>query len=409
MNVENVNDLLDQYLTGTITNEGKARLALLLEQAENQEKLESLMKENFHSDRFLIEEDPKLRDEIQKWLKLRMMESGEEKSQATVVSRTPVKRMYWLRIAAASVIGLVLLSGAYLLLMKKDGGEVIPNNKPALSIKDIAPGGDRALLTLADGTTIILDSAADGSLTRQGGVKVIKLGGQLAYQKDDNTTEILWNTITTPKGGQYQLVLADGSKVWLNAASSLRFPTVFKGNERKVELSGEGYFEISSTEIAGSQKKLPFIVAVGDMSVEVTGTHFNINSYDDEPTIKTTLLEGKVSVRKGENMMPLNPGQQAIIPQGKDNIQVTKDVDLEEVMAWKNGRFMFNNANVEAIMRQAARWYDVDVVFKGNISETFSGNPPRSEYISKLLNVMEATGKVDFEINGRQIIVKPKQ
>ena len=114
-------------------------------------------------------------------------------------------------------------------------------------------------------------------------MKVIKLGGQLAYQKDDNTTEILWNTITTPKGGQYQLVLADGSKVWLNAASSLRFPTVFKGNERKVELSGEGYFEISSTEIAGSQKKLPFIVAVGDMSVEVTGTHFNINSYDDEP------------------------------------------------------------------------------------------------------------------------------
>ena len=255
----------------------------------------------------------------------------------------------------------------------------------------------------------ILDSAADGSLAQQGGVKVIKLGGQLAYQQADNTTEILWNTITTPKGGQYQLVLADGSKVWLNAASSLRFPTVFQGNERKVELTGEGYFEISSQVMAGVQKKLPFIVAVGDMSVEVTGTHFNINSYGDEPSVKTTLLEGKVSVRKGENMMPLNPGQQAIISQGRDNIQVTKDVDMEEVMAWKNGRFMFNNADVETIMRQAARWYDVDVVFKGNISETFSGNPPRSEYISKLLNVMEATGKVDFEINGRQIIVKPKQ
>lgn len=282
--------------------------------------------------------------------------------------------------------------------------------QPAVQQKDIAvapktnqiiPGGNKAVLTLADGSQVILDSAGNGAIATQGNVKIIKLAdGKLSYSKEGATNEVVYNTISTPKGGKYDITLSDGSKVWLNAASSLTYPNAFVGNERKVTLRGEGYFEVAHNAAK------PFHVMVNDIDVAVLGTHFNINSYEGEPALRTTLLEGKVVVKKGTQQATLKPGQQAEIT---NNININNDVDIEEVIAWKNGVFVFNNTNIETILRQVARWYDVDVVYENKTNETFSGVIPRSENISKLLKILEATGKVDFKINGKQIIVKTKK
>jgi transmembrane sensor len=312
-------------------------------------------------------------------------------------------RKMFLRVAAAAAILLLVLSTTvFILLTRKSISPVAQQTKKNRIVNDVEPGGDKAVLTLADGKRVILDTAGNGALTVQGGIKVIKLNGQIVYAPQEGQKEVLYNTITTPRGGQYQLVLADGTKVWLNAESSLRFPTSFAGNERKVELTGEGYFEVAHNE------KMPFRVMANDVDVKVLGTHFNINSYRDETAVRTTLVEGRVEIKTNDSHVFLNPGQQGIIENGDDKIKVDYDVDVEEVVAWKNGLFKFNGANLESIMRQAERWYNVEVVYEGKTNETFTGGLQRSENISQLLKVLEATGKVDFIINGRQIIVKPK-
>jgi ferric-dicitrate binding protein FerR (iron transport regulator) len=194
-------------------------------------------------------------------------------------------------------------------------------------------------------------------------------------------------------------VLADGTKVWLNAASSLRFPAAFAGKERIVELNGEGYFEVAKNA------SMPFHVRVHDMDVQVLGTHFNINAYTDETAMRTTLLEGSVQVSQGEQTQLLTPGQQAAASQN-GQIQLADGVDVEEVMAWKNGMFQFQGADLETILRQAARWYDIDVEYKQRISDRFSGQISKNVNLSQLLKILELTGKVHFEIEGRKIIVK---
>ena len=313
--------------------------------------------------------------------------------------RSNVRRINW----AAAVIIFIMIGGlGYWLLKKEKKQDDMLVQTPSKNV-DIKPGGDRAILTLANGQQIILDSASDGNLTEQGGVKVIKIGGQLAYDVTVPSTQVFYNTISTPRGGQYQLVLGDGSKVWLNAASSLRFPSAFIGKERTVELTGEGYFEIAHNP------EMPFIVKVKEMNVAVLGTHFNINSYDDESFVKTTLLEGRIKVQEKEKQLYLNPGQQAVLTPNGGGLKVVYNVDVEEVVAWKNGQFMFTSADIAAVMRQVSRWYNVEVVFKGNLNETVSGELPRSENVSQLLKLLELTGKLNFEIDGQKIIVKPKQ
>ena len=272
---------------------------------------------------------------------------------------------------------------------------------PAIG-QDFAPGGDKAVLTLADGSRVVLDTADNGALTRQGSVTVIKLNGQLAYNREGNTSaEVFYNTITTPKGGQYQLVLADGSKVWLNAASSLRFPTAFAGKERTVELRGEGYFEVAH------DASKPFRVKVNDMEVQVLGTHFNINSYSDEPTVKTTLLEGRVMVKKADKKVYLNPGQQAQSAVASATVRVVPDVNTEEVIAWKNGYFSFHNADIQTVMRQLARWYGVEVVYKGAVPQRmFEGEMQRGLMLSQALKILQKNN-VHFKIEGEKIVVMP--
>ncbi|HET8828700.1 MAG TPA: FecR family protein, partial [Pelobium sp.] len=267
--------------------------------------------------------------------------------------------------------------------------------------KEILPGGNKAVLTLSDGSKINLDSTVNGEVAAQSGINIYKTNdGQLIYKivsssEPENKRELLYNTISTPNGGQYQINLPDGTRVWLNAASSLRYPIGFNDKERTIQLTGEAYFEVAKIIMPDGSLK-PFKVISENQTVEVLGTHFNINAYTDEPFVRTTLLEGKVSVSTSlHDQKILSPGQQSVV---KDQIDV-KNVDAREEVAWKNGLFRFNSQNIASIMRQIARWYDVEVIYKGNITEeTFSGSISKYANVTEVLQMLELTGFVHFII-----------
>lgn len=339
------------------------------------------------------------------WEKIRasLQRSGDliEINPGAGVSRIrPLFKTWW----AAAVLVLVLVSAGYFIWENtKDGHQMNVAEKKIQ--EDMAPGGNKAVLTLADGTKLVLDSANNGTITRQGNVTVIKLDGQLAYQgpvSNNSGNEVAYNTITTPKGGQYQLVLADGSRVWLNAASSLRFPVAFTGKERRVELAGEGYFEVTH------HADRPFVVAIADMDVQVLGTHFNINSYPDEETVKTTLLEGSVLV-KAKNIKReavIMPGQQTILT--ANDLTVDKTADLDEAVAWKNGLFQFSGADIGTIMRQIGRWYNIEAGFAGDArSIHISGKVSRNLNLSQIIEVLEQSG-IEVKRNGNQLVARPR-
>lgn len=343
----------------------------------------------------------------------------KEKIFSNIISTTPVhvlprKRFIWWRAAAAVLFILVSGGLAYLYFTTHSLQKIA--GTPRNNIKnDRAPGGNKAILTLADGSSIVLDSAHNGDLSQQGNAKVIKLNsGQLAYNtvvsgKPQTASPVTYNTIATPRGGQYRVLLPDGTEVWLNAASSLKFPTTFTGKQRDVELTGEAYFEVAKNMNA------PFKVHIithqtagpGDGGdVEVLGTHFNVNAYDDEATIKTTLLEGSVKVSKGNGHSLLKPGQQAQLDR-KDGLHLTPDVNTEEVIAWKNGYFQFEEADVQTVMRQLARWYDVEISYEGPVTERqFGGQMPRGANLSEVLRILEESN-VHFRIEGRKLVVTP--
>jgi ferric-dicitrate binding protein FerR (iron transport regulator) len=307
----------------------------------------------------------------------------------------------WTKIAAAAII-VVVFSIVYFYSNHNPQKQIAKTETQQQRFKnDVAPGGNKAVLTLANGSQIILDSAANGTLTQQGNTKIIKLdSGQLSYNTSDvKSTEVLYNTISTPRGGQYQIVLSDGSKVWLNAASSLRFPAFFTGKERDVELTGEAYFEVTKNTA------MPFTVTVNDLHVQVLGTHFNINAYNDETSVKTTLLKGSVRVADHESIVNLKPGQQA---QLKDNaLMVINNVDIEKVISWKTGFFEFDNTDLATIMRQISRWYNVDVRYEGKqFGETFGGRISRELNLSNILSMLETNG-VKFRLEGKKLIVQP--
>jgi len=289
-------------------------------------------------------------------------------------------------------------------------GHAVTRIKETPSLKaDIAPGGNKAILTLADGRNIVLDSTRNGAITRQGSAKVTKLGdGRLAYaaggardmSADANQARVEYNMLSTPRGGRYKVSLSDGSNVWLNAASSVRYPTVFSGNQRVVEITGEAYFEVKK------DPDMPFIVKVNGAEVRVLGTDFNVMAYKDEDDWRTTLVNGSVIVREGSSSGSLKPGEQAIA-RPSEGVRLAKDPDLEEALAWKNDLFSFNNADIHAVMRQLSRWYDVDVRYEGNVVQHFNGDIPRSVTVSRVFKMLELTGGVHFRIEGKQIVVTP--
>lgn len=325
------------------------------------------------------------------------------------------KRKSWRFVAAASIIvaGVLLF---YYVQPASQKDELVSNqiNTPT-NQTPIVPGKDRATLTLANGTVIDLDSSGAGLIATQNGAKVMLQNGKVVYNATHSPLTAhhsQFNTISTPKGGQYQLVLPDGTKVWLNATSAIKFPVAFTGNSRTVELTGEAYFEVASSTSPNTGEKMPFLVKVKDVEVKVLGTHFNIMAYGEEEAIKTTLLEGSVrtSMVNGQWSI-LKPGQQAAIhnlPAGRQGSRLTihDNIDVEEVVSWKNGKFHFNNADIKVIMRQIARWYDVEVEYQNISSETqLGGVVSRKEDLRQLLNYFEIAGKVRFVIEGRKIIV----
>lgn len=396
-------ELLDAYTKNEISESGLNELCNLLKD-ENDMELKKLFESELRNAVYQPMNPQKLDrmlGEILKGNEDLETENSEKENYGKVVSIGRQRKWWW---AAAGII--LLLVAAYFMRNSFNGtkGDIEPIVQIDKATDDIqAPKITRATLKLDDGTIVYLDSAQDGSLAVQGNVSVVKTAdGEIQYSGSaSNTISVAYNTVFNPRGSKVQaLTLNDGTKVWLNAESSLTFPTSFVGNERKVSISGEAYFEVAHHE------SKPFKVNVaGKAEVEVLGTHFNINSYSDEPFVKTTLLEGKVKVTKADNYILLNPGQQAVILSEQQNIKIVPDVDIEEVTAWKNGRFLFNGADVETIMRQVARWYDVDIVYENKINELITGGLGRSENVQQLLNILEATGKVKFRVNGKQIVV----
>ncbi len=270
----------------------------------------------------------------------------------------------------------------------------------ALSPANIQPGKDGAILTLENGSQVLLDTVQNGVVALQGGATAIVKNGTLVYEKN-NETEAVYNTMSTPKGRQYKMQLADGTMVWLNSASSIKYPVIFNKEERYVEVSGEVYFEVAKN------KKQPFKVNVSNrMNVEVLGTHFNINAYDNEPDINATLLEGSVKVADKNNNVILKPGQQALL-NNRPEIIVRKAVDLDQIMAWKNGLFNFEGLSFEEAMNQLERWYNIQVVYEKNVPDIrFGGKLQRSLSLNDLLDILEKTG-VKFKLEeGRKLLVK---
>ena len=378
----------------------KEQLEVLYEKyIQNQcttEELQALINE-------LGEDPPAFQADVITGLFDKTWEGLEEPHEAPVIAVASARK-WWLRIAAAAAIILLTGAGAYWWLSQAPKPDLATTNKYIKN--DIAPGGNRAVLTLADGTSIVLDSAHNGILTQQGNAAVVKQrNGQLAYQtaasyKLQAASQPVYNALATPRGGQYQLVLPDGTKVWLNAASSIRYPTAFAGKERKIEMTGEAYFEVAVN--AG----MPFIVKANGQEVKVLGTQFNVNAYEDEAMVKTTLLEGAVQVTKDAATTLLKPGQQCSLTKS-GTMTVTDDVDPEDAVAWKNGMFSFKSADIRTIMRQIARWYDVDIVYNKDIQGRFNAEIPRNIYASDVLKALELTRKVKFGIDGKKIIVMP--
>lgn len=312
----------------------------------------------------------------------------------------PVRRLFTLsRMVAAAIILLCITAGVYYWFMARPASKIVTTGNPRYK-NDITPGRNGALLTLSNGAQIQLDSAGNGNIAQEGNINIIKIDSQLSYTVGAgvNATN-LYNTVKTAKGNQYQLQLPDGSKVWLNAESGIRFPVTFGGKERRVEITGEAYFNVKHNS------RQPFVVAVNGFEVHDLGTQFNVNAYTNETAVRTTLVEGKVSIEHGGATI-LKPGEQAEVNE-KGRVKVLKDVDVEAAVAWKNGRFMFDNNNIQSVMRQLERWYNIEVVYAGNVStEEFVGGVSRFGNISEVLKMLEKTGTVSFEIEGRKVIVK---
>jgi transmembrane sensor len=322
-------------------------------------------------------------------------------SQEGHIVTLPKRR--WPRIAVAASIILALSAGGYMIWHNR-AVQQVAQNQP----HDIAPGSNKAILTLANGQKILLTPQSSGKLAQQGAMSVlVNKAGAVTYSKvagENVTTETAYNTLTTNRKEQYPIVLADGTKAWLNSASSITYPVAFTGKERKVTITGEVYFEVAH------HPGQPFSVQVGNQTIEDIGTEFNINAYGDEPVIKTTLLQGSIRVNKGDHHTVLVPGQQAITQTASQNIKVLK-VNTEEAVAWKNGYFFFSDdEDIQTVMRKITRWYDVDIIYpaEGPPQETFGGTAKRYGNVSQVLKELEITGDVKFKIEGRKIYVLKK-
>ena len=400
--------LAEKWIAGTITPEEKTRLfewydrfddtALTLE--EDQAATFGRLKQEMLQD---------IRQTIKPAAKINP--ADEIKPAGEIRRIAGVRRLG--RISVAAAVILLVGTAGWLALQTRTTSQPAHAAKAKTNprINDIGPGSDKAILTLADGSTVTLDSAGKGSLARQGNAKVIKSGdGQIQYASagNDETAEkaMVYNILSTPRGGQYRLKLQDGTNVWLNAGSSIRYPTTFLGKERKVEITGEAYFEIAKNA------DMPFRVSVTDpiagekpTEIEVLGTGFDVNAYKDEADLKTTLIEGAIKVTSGAAAVTLKPSQQAIVSSGKA-IQTIRLENTEQTIAWKNGSFEFDDADIPSIMRQISRWYDVDVEYDGKgPADHFTGTFSRKTSLAGVLQILHTSG-VRLVAENKKIVIR---
>ncbi len=341
--------------------------------------------------------DEKNLEQAAKWMESVDTEKALQEKKEKMVFNRPTTGKLWLRLLPYAVAASVIIVVGLFIFKPFSKNKNETTDTIAAVPNDIVPGGNKAVLILSDGTKLILDSAANGTLATQGNTSISKSNGQLEYANTVGEGEVLFNTVTTPKGGQYRLTLSDGSKVWLNAASSINYPVAFAGNERTVIITGEAYFEVTKNAAK------PFRVKVNDAIVEVLGTHFNVNAYTDEPVIRTALAEGSVRITKGTANTVLSPGQEAQLNQQGEIKTVA--ANLEETLAWKDGQFLFKDAPIENIMRQVERWYDAEVVYENKPADHFNVELSRNVPVSKMLRFLELTNRVHFKIENKKIVV----
>lgn len=381
-------DLISRYLKGDLSYEEMEQLRLWADvDKKNQQLLDDM-------------ENPEVQTDDLHFFSTVNKEAAWE-NLTNAINESPKQRSvsivkYWKYIAAVLVVGFSYI--VFYLAYKDKSLQMAKVETPVLT-KDVLPGGNNATLTLADGSVLVLKDMANGTVNEANGIRISKKDGQIVYEilNQEGSGEISYNTIRTPAGGQYHVVLPDGSKVWLNSESSLHFPTAFSGSERTVNLTGEGYFEITKNT------HMPFVVQAPKTRVEVLGTHFNLMAYTNEGASKTTLLEGSVKVGNGISNKIIVPGQQAI---AGDRIQV-RNVDIDEAIAWKNGYFQFQSENLSSILRQLKRWYDVEVENEQLIPDKhFTAVISRNTSLSQVLRILEMSGELKFKIEGKKISIQ---
>jgi len=395
---QTITELVYKYLNNQLTFSQYQELWRLLNEHPDEEPLTEELQKLWEASKT---ENPLIPDHVWDEKMRHIRQKLAEKTRPETNHSSSFIRFSRYRWAAAAVVILIIISSVFYLVNRNVQDTVAKNTAPQFQ-SDRLPGGDRAVLTLADGSFIVLDSAGNGVLAKQGNTEIIKnKDGQLVYTGSDAPSEeVAYNLLQTPRGGQYNITLPDGSKVWLNAASSLKYPVVFKGKERRVEITGEAYFEIAR------DISRPFKVQLNQMEVEVLGTHFNINGYNDEEAVRTTLLEGRVKLITADQDSYLKPGQQAQLkPSGE--FKILNDVNLEETIAWKDGNFQFENSDIYSVMRQLSRWYDVEVSYEGSINKHFIGGISRDVKLSQVLSMLQQTAEVNFKIEGKKVIVMP--
>lgn len=387
--------LLQRYTSKTCTREELEELFACISEAGSDETLHRFMEDTYHEIR-PGEELPEIDyDGVYDSIMQQAGHSDGDVIRQQAEDAKP-RRLLVYRYAAAAAV-LFIIAGMFFLWPKNQ--KITPPAQVATTT-DIAPASSKAVLTLADGSTVTLDSAGNQVITR-GNTSVTQQNGQLVYGGHETGAGIQYHKLSTPRGGQFQLTLPDGTKVWLNSASSLRYPTAFTGKQRVVELEGQGYFEVAKNA------DQPFRVMVNTMEVQVLGTHFDVMAYKDEASINTTLVEGSVQVKEGEALRLLKPGQQAVLQHDSHALTV-QEADVNKVIAWKNGLFVFNNMTLTAILREVARWYDMEIEYRTTPgTELYGGGISRSISLSNVLKLLEASGHCHFKTEGRRLIVLP--
>ncbi len=381
--------LLQNYTAGTASPSEKAELLDWFGMSEDDGAFQSYVQK-------LLSEFPAEKRENVDWERIfvEILAKREERPVSVQIYRMNFIRK-WGWVAAAVVV--LICSGTYFIINRT-------NEKPTIAaIKykgDVQPGHNGAILHLSNGNKIVLDSAQDGKVATQGSIQAVKVNGALKYT--GHTSELLYNTVSTDRGRRWQLTIPDGTKVWLNSASSIRYPLSFPGKERVVEITGEAYMEVAHNA------KQPFKIKVGDQVIEDIGTSFNVDAYGDEPAIMTTLFEGSIKVFAHGSTQLVKPGQQTMVANVGGSIGLNSNVNLENVIAWKNGFFAFQDADIKAVMHQLSRWYNVEVKYEGNISkEEFNGKIGQGLSLAQVLKILEKTG-VHFKIEeDKRIVILP--